>query len=164
MSTINMNFTDGAFTITDDAAHSETLALSEGDFSLTYDAQDGHEITVSQTRGEVSGVRKAARRLGSLSCTAKLADPGANFQTLAAGLTAGFVSVVADIGDANGVDWDFSFDLGAQARSYYGEDAIFGEISVTEADPGTISFSAELLGPMYSSDSTNGIKTLVSSR
>ena len=66
MSTINANFTDGSVTITDDAGHTATLELSEGDFALTYDAQGGREVTVSQTRGAVSGARKAARRIGSI--------------------------------------------------------------------------------------------------
>ena len=164
MSTINANFTDGVLTITDDAAHSQTLGLSEGDFSLTYDAQGGREVTISQTRGAVTGVRKAARRIGSLSMTAKLADPGVPFVRLAEGQAVGFTSVVADLGDANGVDWDFSFNFGAQVRKYYGQDAVFGEISIKEGDPSTISLTAELLGPIYSQDSTNGIITLVPSR
>jgi len=164
MSNINANFTDGVLTISDDAAHSQTLLLSEGDWSLEYDAQCGHEITISQTRGGVSGVRRAARRIATMSMTAKLADPGAPFQTLAEGQTGGFVSTVADIGDANGLDWSFTFSLGAQLRKYYGEDAIFGAISIKEADPSTISFTAEIIGPIYSQDSTNGIITLVPSR
>lgn len=164
MSTISANFTDGALTITDDAAHSQTVALAEGDFTLDYDAQDGREVTISETRGHVTSARKGARRIGKLSLTAKLADPGAPFQTLAAGRTAGFISTIADIGDANGVDWEFAFGLGAQLRRYYGQDAIFGVVSIKEADPSTISFTADLLGPVYSDDSTNGIVTLVSSR
>lgn len=164
MSTIHTNFVDGVFTITDDAAHSATLVAAEGDLTITYDAQNGHETTIYQTRGAVSGIRKAARRIGSLAMTAKVADPGVAFNQLAMGRTAAYVSTVADIGDANGVDWSFTFNYGAQSRSYYGQDAIFGEITFTEGDPTTISFTAELLGPMYSSDSTNGAVTLVSAR
>lgn len=164
MSTINANFTDGAITITDDAGHTATLELSEGDFALTYDAQGGREVTVSQTRGAVSGARKAARRIGSISMTAKLASPNAAFQLLAAGKTSGYVSVVADIGDANGVDWAFDFSYGAETRKYYGQDALFGEIAPKEGDPSTISFTADLLGPIYSQDSAGGIVTLVPSR
>ena len=163
MSVVNANFTDGVITTTDDGGNRATLLLAEGDFSLTYDAQDGREGTVSQTRGKVSGARKAARRLGSISMSAKLAAPNSNFAKLVAGQTAGYVSVTLDLGDLNGVDWDFSFDYGAEARAYYGEDAVFGEVTVTESDPSTVAFTAELLGPIYSADST-GVTTLVSSR
>lgn len=164
MSTINANFTDGVLTVTDGAAHSAQLALSEGDFSLEYDAQGGREITVSESRGVVTGVRKGKRKLGKISVSAKLADPGAAFMLLVEGKTSGYVSVVADLGDANGADWAFTFSFGAQTRSYYGEDAVFGAIQITEGDPSKISFTADILGPMYSSDATNGIITLVPSR
>lgn len=164
MSTINANFTDGALTITDNAGHSATLALSEGDLSLEYDAQGGREVTVSESRGVVTGVRKAKRKIGKLTMSAKLADPGEAFVRLAEGKTAGYVSVVADIGDANGVDWAFTFSYGAQTRSYYGEDAVFGAISVSEGDPSKISFTADLIGPMSSNDTTNGVIVLVPSR
>lgn len=163
MSTVNANFTDGVFTITAGAL-SATLALSEGDFTLEYDAQGGREVTISETRGAVTGARRGKRRLGKLTCSAKLADPGAAFILLAEGKTAGYVSVVADIGDANGVDWAFTFSYGAQVRSYYGDDAVFGAIQVTEGDPSKISFTAELLGPMNSNDTTNGVIVLVPSR
>ena len=164
MSTVNANFTDAVFTITDNAGHSAPLALAEGDFSLEYDAQGGREVTVSESRGAVTGVRKGKRKLGKLTCSAKLADPGAAFILLAEGKTSGYVSVVADLGDANGVDWAFAFSFGAQTRSYYGEDAVFGAIQVSEGDPSKISFTADLIGPMYSNDTTNGIITLVPSR
>ena len=164
MSTINANFTDGVLAITDNAAHSASLALSEGDFSLEYDAQGGREITISESRGAVTGVRKGKRKIGKLTCTAKLADPGEAFIRLAEGKTAAYSSVVADLGDANGVDWSFTFSYGAQVRSYFGEDAIFGAITVTESDPSTISFTADLIGPMSSNDTTNGTIVLVPSR
>lgn len=164
MSTVNANFTDGVLTATDDAGHSATLSLSEGDFTLEYDAQGGREVTISETRGAVTGVRKGKRRIGKLTVSAKLADPGAPFIRLAEGKTVGFVSVTADLGDANGVDWSFTFSLGAQTRSYYGEDAIFGVIQASEGDPSKINFTADLVGPMYSNDTTNGIITLVPSR
>lgn len=164
MSTINANFTDGAFVITDNAGHSATLNLSEGDMSLEYDAQGGREVTVSESRGAVTSVRKSKRKLGKISVSAKLADPGEPFARLAEGKTAGYVSVVADLGDANGVDWSFTFSFGAQVRSYYGDDAVFGAIQITEGDPSKISFTAELIGPMSSNDSTNGIVVLVASR
>jgi len=163
MSAVNANFTDGAFTLTDDAGHSATLGLSEGNLSLGPIAQDGHEITVSETRGHVSGVRKAARKRPTLSVTGKLSTPRAAFDLLAQGLTTGFVSVVADLGDAAGCDWDFSFDRGAEARDYHGDDAVLTEMSVSEADPSTVSFSFDLLGPVYTTDS-GGTTTLISAR
>lgn len=163
MSTVNANFTDGALTITAGAL-SATLALSEGDFSLEYNAQAGREITVSETRGAVTGVRKGKRMIGKLTCSAKLANPGDAFVRLAEGKTPGYVSVVADLGDANGVDWAFTFSIGAQVRAYYGDDAVFGAIQISEGDPSKISFTADLLGPMYSNDSTNGVIILVPSR
>jgi len=164
MSTVNANFTDGVLTITDNAGHSATMLLSEGDFNLEYDAQGGREVTISESRGVVTSVRKAKRMLPKFSMSAKLADPGAAFIMLAEGKTAGYVSVTADLGDANGVDWAFTFSYGAQTRSYYGEDAVFGKINPSEGDPSKISFSAEVIGPMYSNDTTNGIVTLVPSR
>ena len=163
MSTINANFTDGELTITDDGGNSATLLLSEGDFSLTYDAQDGRQVTISETRGSVTAVRKAARQISTISMTAKLAEPNDDFQLIAEGQIAGYVSTVADLGDANGADWDFTFDYGAEVRKYFGDDAVFGNITITEGDPSTIAFEAQVIGPIYAKDA-NGTTTLVSSR
>ena len=164
MSSVHASFIDGQVTVSDDAGHSATLALAEGDFNFEYDAQGGREVTFTQTRGAITGARRGARRLGKITMTAKLADPGAAFQMLAQGRTSGFVSTTADIGDVNAVDWSFSFPYGAQSRSYYGQDAVFGVIKITEGDPSTINFEADLIGPAYSNDSTNGTATLVGAR
>lgn len=164
MSTIQASFVDVTFTITDDAGHSATLALSEGDYTLEYDAQGGREVTISETNGAVTGARKGKRKLGKLTMSAKLADPGAAFVMLAEGKTAAYVSTMADIGDVNAADWSMSFPYGAQVRSYYGEDAVFGAINIAVGDPTKISFTADLVGPIRSNDSTNGIVVLVASR
>lgn len=164
MSNIHANFRDGSLTIQDDASHSATLSLAEGDLSIEYSAQDGAETSTYETRGHITGRRKAKRSQVKISFSAKLADPGDSFIRLAEGRTSGYVSTEADIGDANSVDWSFTFNYGAQVRRYYGEDLVFETISIKEGDPSTISFSATCDGPCYSQDSTNGIITLVSSR
>lgn len=164
MSQVHGSFVDCTFTITDDAGHSQSLALSEGDYTLEYDGQGGREVTVTETNGAVTGARKGKRKIGKLTMSAKLADPGAPFVQLAEGKTSGYVSTTADIGDANAVNWSLSFPYGAQSRSYYGDDAIFQGITMTVGDPSKISFTADLLGPISSSDSTNGVVVLVPSR
>jgi hypothetical protein len=51
MSNIPANFTDGSFTITDDAANSATLLMSQGDLTVSGLVPDGRELVVSQSQG-----------------------------------------------------------------------------------------------------------------
>lgn len=164
MSTIAANSNDGNFSIRDDAGHSATVELKEIGCTIEIPNHDGSELVATETNGRITGLRKGKRVIGKITLTAKLADPGAAFQLLAAGKTPGFVSTSIDIGDINAVDWAYSFSYGAQTRSWYGEDAAFGTVVIDEADTTTIAFTAELFGPINSNDSTNGIKNWVSAR
>lgn len=150
MSNIPANFTDGAFTITDDAAgpNSATLLLSQGDLSFSNLVPDGREAIVSQSRGATVGIRKGARSYPTISVSAILAGPSAAFQMLALGETVGFTSTTADLGDYAAVDFDFSFDFGAETRDITGEDAFLTAIEITEGETSTISFTFQIAGPV----------------
>lgn len=164
MSNIHANFVDGVFTISDDNAHSQVLALSEGDFTLSGYLPDGRAADSGETRGAWTGTRKGARAYPTITVTGKLADPSTAFNTLAAGKTASFVSTSAGIGDYPAVDFDFSFDYGAESRSYYGDDAELTDFTVNEGSPySTVSFSFVVKGPLYAAGAT-GTVTLISSR
>lgn len=164
MSTVFSISGDWRFIVSDDAGHSQTLALQEVAATLEVPPADGHAEVVIETNNQMTGSRKGARMYGKLTVSGVLADPGAPFQTLAGGRTSGFVSTMADIGDTPAVDWAATHNYGAQVRSFYGQDAVCGPIQISVDTPAKISFTFELRGPMYSTDSTNGIITLVSAR
>jgi hypothetical protein len=161
VSNIPANFTDGSFTITDDAGspNSATLVMSQGDLSFSNLVPDGRELVVSQSRGATVGVRKGARAYPTISVSAILAGPSAAFQVLALGETAGFTSTTVDLGDYAANDFDFSFDYGAETRSITGDDAVLTSIEVTEGETSTISFSFQIVGPVVFDS-----ETVVSSR
>lgn len=148
MSTIPSNFADGVWTITDDAGHSATLALSAGDFTISGLTPAGRAVTVTESRGAVVGARLAARARPTFSGSATLSSPAAAFQMLAMGETSGFVSVLATIGDAVGVDMAFSANYGAESRSWAIQDAVINSIELKEGDPSTVTYSGEILGPV----------------
>lgn len=148
MSNIPANFTDGVFTITDDNSNSATLVMSQGDLSFAGLTPDGRELIVSQSRGATVGVRKGARAYPTISVSAILAGPSADFQILALGETAGFTSTTVDLGDYAAVDVDFSFDYNAESRDITGEDAVLTAIEITEGETSTISFTFQIVGPV----------------
>lgn len=163
MSAIPGNFSDGSWTITDDASHSATLALSAGDFSITGLAPSGRALTVTESRGIVVGARLAARAIPSFSGSATLSSPAAAFQMLALGKTAGFTSVLVTIGDGVGVDMAFSANYGAESRSWAIQDAVFDTLEVKEGDPSTITYTGRILGPV-SVIGSEGTFVLIASR
>ena len=163
MSAIPSNFTDWSLTVSDDAAHSATLALAIGDFKLAGLLADGRQITVTESRGAVVGARKAARARPTFTCSATLSSPAAAFQMLVLGETAGFTSVISGIGDAVGVDLAFSATYGAETRSISAQDCICTGIEISEGDPSTISYSGEILGPL-SVTGPEGTFTIIASR
>ena len=148
MSTIPSSFIDGVFTITDDGGNSEILQCSNGDQALTGVMPNGRVVTPSESRGALCGLRQAARAFPQLPVSAILSAPASDFVKLALGLTAGFTSVAADIGDGVAVDFDMSFDYLAESRDYSGEDAVLTGLDYNEADPSNISFTFTIYGPM----------------
>jgi hypothetical protein len=163
VSAIPSNFADGVWTITDDAGHSATLALSAGDFAISGFAPSGRALTVTESRGAVVGARLAGRAIPTFSGSATLSSPAAPFQMLALGETAGFTSVLATIGDGIGVDMAFSANYGAESRSWAIQDAVFDTVEVKEQDPSTITYSGRILGPV-SVTGPEGTFVLIASR
>lgn len=159
MSLIPGNFTDGAFTLTDDAGHSETLTLPSGDQALADVVPDGRALEVYESQGAAIGARKGARTFPTFTVNGTLSTPSAAFHLLALGVTAGFVSTTADIGDYPANDWNFTFDYQGEVRNFTGDDAILTAFSVTKGSPSTVSMTFQLLGPM-SADGT----VIISSR
>lgn len=165
MSNIHASFVDGSFTITDDAAHSESLELAEGDFSLTGIVPNGRAPGRGETRGAWTGTRQDARVYPTITVTGKLADPTNDFHVLAMGDTAGFTSTSASLGDYPSVDFNFVFSYGAETRRYYGDDLILTDYSVSEGSPySTVSFTFEVQGPLYAVGTAGGTQTLIPSR
>lgn len=163
MSAIPSNFTDGVVTATDDNGNSATLTLSVGDFSLDGLMPDGRQVTVTESRGAIVGTRKAARARPTVTMSGTLSSPASPFQMLTMGETAGFISVLTNIGDAVGFDLSVSMNYGAESRSFAIQDLILTGISVKEGDPSTISYSCEILGPV-SVTGPEGTFVLIASR
>jgi len=163
MSTIQGSFVDGALSNTDDAAHSATLGLSEGDWSLEIPTK-GREVVEGQTRGAFTGLRLGKRVAATMSVSAKVSDPTDAYSRLVEGSTSGFTSTTADIGDVPTTDWSFSFNLGAESRRFYGQDAHLVNKSIKEGDVTTVSYTFSIYGPIYEVGATGGTVTLVAAR
>ncbi len=163
MSSIPANFTDAVFTIADGAGHSAPLSLGQGDINIGPLGQDGKEVEVYQSRGANVGARLGARKEIAFSGSAILTGPRDAFMQLAAGQTAGYVSVTADLGDAKGVDWQLDYSYGAELRQLYGDDMIIKDLQFAEGSPSTVSYSGVILGPIYGKDAS-GTTTYVSAR
>ena len=148
MSSIPANFTDGVLTLTDDASHSATLALSMGDLKVSGLVPDGRALEVYESRGAVVGARKGARARPTLSVAAILAAPSADFHRLAMGTTSGFTSTTADIGDYDANDLSFTFNYGAESRSITADDVILTGWEMSEGSPSTVALTFEILGPL----------------
>ena len=148
MSLVPANFTDGTVTLSDDAGHSESLELSDGDTSISGLLPGGAAMGVYESQGHVIGARAEARAFPTITVKGTLAAPAADFHLLALGKTAGFVSTTADIGDYAANDLDFSFDYGAESRDITADDVVLTDISFEMGTPSTVSFSFQILGPL----------------
>ena len=155
---IPASFIDGVVTVTDDNGNSATLDLAAGDLSASGFMPDGKEAQITQSRGAFCGIRKGQRVFPSLSVSAKLATPATDFWKLVHGLTSGFTSVMADLGDYPGFDFDFSFDYLADTRDIVAQDCVCTDWSLDES-ASTVSFAIQMLGPV-----TVDSETLISAR
>jgi hypothetical protein len=142
------NFTDGALTITDDAGHSQTLQLSRGDQALTGLLPGGRGVGKSESRGHLVGLREIERAYPAFAVSGILHEPNAAFNLLAMGLTAGFVSTTADIGDVKSVDISWVFDYQGEARSVVLEDCVC-TMDLKDGSPdSTVSYAFDVNGPV----------------
>lgn len=148
MSNIAGNFTDGVFTLDDDGANSQTLLLSNGDWKLSGLVPNGRQIEVTETRGAVTGLRQGPRALPTITVSAKLAAPLADFHKLALGESSGFTSTSVDIGDARTNDADFTCSYGAESRTFAFDDVLLTGLEYSEGSPNTISFTFTVYGPV----------------
>ena len=148
MSAIVSNFTDGVFTLTDDNSNSASLALSNGDLQVSGLVPDGREAEVYQSRGATSGVRKGQRVYPTLSVSGQLEGDNQAFHDLAMGVTVGFTSTLAALGDYPANDGDFSFDYGAESRDLVMDDLILTSWELQEGSPSTLSLSFQVVGPI----------------
>jgi hypothetical protein len=148
MSAIPANFTDGSITLSDDNSNSATLALANGDAQLSGLVPDGREAEVYQSRGATSGVRKGQRVYPTFTVSAQVEGDNQAFHDLAQGVTAGFTSTLADLGDYPGCDLDFSFDYGAESRDLVADDVILTGWEFQEGSPNTVSMTFQIVGPL----------------
>jgi len=98
------NFTDATVTITDDGGNSATCPLLIGTISWSDLRPDGREQVRYESQGAMTGHRKEARAYPTVTISAQVHRLDDDFVQLAMGEIAGFVSTVADIGDAATVD------------------------------------------------------------
>ena len=148
MSAIVANFTDGSFTLSDDNSNSSTLALANGDLSISGLVPDGREAEIYQSRGATSGVRKGQRVYPTLTVSGQVDKDNQSFHDLAHGVTVGFTSTLAALGDYPANDGDFSFDYGAETRDLVMDDLILTSWDFQEGSPSTISLTFQIVGPI----------------
>lgn len=158
------NFTDGSLVATDDSTLSATLALYDGAFSLDNLLPGGAEVEVYQTQGHVTGARKGARAMPTLTVNGHLNTPLDAFRSLVLGITSGFVSVLADIGDAAGVDLVFTATYGTSVRRYNLSDCRVTGHGHTGGSPNAYALTFEVLGPVTLTDQTGTTRTLIAAR
>lgn len=142
------NFRDCVFTITDDAAHSASLQLSDGNIKISNVRPNGVETEVHESQGAVVGHRKGKRALYTITVSGILHTASNDFHDLAMGVTSGFVSTTADIGDAPAVDFDCSFDLGLESRDFVGDDAELTGWDIEFGSPAKVNFTFQCLGKL----------------
>ena len=143
------SFADGSVTASDDGGHSATLAKFSGDMTISGMVPQGRTNDVTQVQGAVVGVRKGERVFGTVSFTGVLSDFDDAFHKLVMGVTAGYVSTTADIGDGDTFDLSFDASYSTDVRTFLGDDLNLTEWSMTQGSPSsTVSFSAEILGPI----------------
>ena len=149
MSNIPGSFVDGVLTGSDDALHSAVLEMSMGDQSLDGLVPFGRAEDISESRGHMIGARLGARVYPTVSFTATLAAPNSAFNALCMGVTAGFVSTLADIGDLVGIDLSYSYFYGAESRTILMEDCVLSGLGLKEGSPGdTVSYAFTIRGPV----------------
>lgn len=153
---------DCQVTASDDGGHSAIAYNSEGDFSISGLGNDGRETSASQSRGSYHSLRQGARKEISGSLTLKKATGADGFERLVMGQVAGFVSVVADMGDAIGVDLTVDMSYGTSTKIYILRDVVLTQ-DMSVGDPTTDSYSYICYGPITLQDD-DGTHTLVSSR
>lgn len=142
---------DGQVTFSDDGGHSAVLEGFVGDFSLDNLMPDGAVTDVSEVRGAVEGARKGARARPTLTVNGTVRRVMSDAGKLIYGKTSGFVSTVADIGDAVAIDIELSY-VGATSdtvRVCTFRDCIVTSGTITGASPAnTRALTFEVLGPV----------------
>jgi len=149
MSLIPSNFRDGVVTITDASAGplTATLQLPAGDQALTGVKPGGAESEVYESQGHIVGLRQGKRALPQFSVSGTLAAALDSFKELAMGVTAGFVSTTAAIGDYPTVDLSWSYDYGAETRVVLAEDVAFS-FDDSAGSPSSTKWTATIHGKL----------------
>jgi hypothetical protein len=158
------NFVDGTLVATDGSTLSATLALYDGAYSLDNLMPGGAEVEVYQSQGHVVGARKGARVLPTLSVNGHLTTPLDSFRSLVLGITSGFLSTTADIGDAAAVKLTFTATYGTSLRRYVLNDCRITAAGLTGGSPSAYALTFEVLGAVTLTDQTGTTRTLIAAR
>jgi len=158
------NFRDGTLVATDGSTLSATLALYDGAYSIDNLVPDGAEVEVYQAQGHVVGARKGARVFPTIGINGHLNTPLDAFRSLATGITAGFVSTTADIGDAVAVKLTFTATYGTSLRRYVFNDCRLTGHGHTGGSPNAYALTFECLGAVTLTDQTGTTRTLIAAR
>lgn len=138
-------FVDGSLTATDDAGtpHSGTLGGMTGTYSVSGIKPNGREVIVAQSQGAVFGVRQGARAFPTITIEAHAVRFDSDFDKLVRGTTSGFVSVMADIGDAVAVNLDLSEDYSTDTRGVLAEDCVLDTMapSMSDGESGKVQYT-----------------------
>ena len=145
MSSIPAVINDGAITITDDGGNSAALLNASGDFSASAITPDGQEVIVVDSRGNYVGDRLGPRVPVTGSFSVFASDPGDAFAELSTGLTAGYVSTTAAIGDVKRVDLVFDYGYGAEVRKLTLDDVHLTR-DLSEGNPSTFTYNFTAIG------------------
>jgi|11BtaG_2_1085332.scaffolds.fasta_scaffold46821_1 hypothetical protein len=149
ISDIPRSFDDGTFTTTDDGANSATIEGITGTYTLSNVYPDGREPIIGQTQGAVSAARRGNRVFPTISIQGQARRFDTDAHKIVYGTIAGYVSVLADIGDQKGFDLQLDEDYSTDTRQILAEDCT-ATMEYTQSEGEIASFSIEITvhGPL----------------
>jgi hypothetical protein len=163
MSAIPSTFVDCALVASDGTGTPVTasLALFNGEMSLSGISQNGQQVTIVESQGSVVGARKGARSIPTLTVGAHLSTPLDAFRKLILGETASTTSTTSAIGDAFTVDLALSLNLpDGETRTVNLEDCLCVSCELTIGDPSSVSLEIQCLGAIKMTDASGSTTTI----
>jgi hypothetical protein len=155
-------FRDGSLTGSDDKSgtpNSATVVYYNGDLAIDGLLPGGRVANAYQGPEGTRAIRLGERAYPTISFTGDLAALSDAFTDLAHGLTSGFVSVIADMGDVAGIDLAWTADYGTSTRTATFDDCVLTSHKIEEGDPSKKSYTFTVYGPVVI-----GGKTIIAAR
>jgi len=162
MSAIPSTFIDCSLVASDGTGTpvTATLALFNGELSLSGIAQNGQQVTVIESQGSVVGARRGARSIPTLTVGAYLSTPNDALRSLVLGETGSTTSTTAAIGDAFTVDLALGLNITGETRTITLKDCVCVNCEISIGDPSTASLEFKCLGAIKMTNAAGSTETI----